>query len=111
MSKRDEVLREHLESGKKNAQYTSKRIQNEVIDLVAEYIRKENPRSLLFDNNFFTIMADEVTDPHSNQDILSVCLRLLNDYEIKEFFLDFVYLERAIGEAIAYAIIFICMVY
>ena len=58
MSRRDVVLWEYLESGKKNAQYTSKRIQNEVIDLVAEYIRKENTRSLQFDNTFFAIMAD-----------------------------------------------------
>ena len=52
-------LREYLESEKKNAQYTSKRIQNEVIDLVAEYIRKENTRSLQFNNTIFAIMADE----------------------------------------------------
>lgn len=55
MSRRDDILREDLESEKKNAQYTSKRIHNEVIDLVAEYIRKENKRSLLFDNTLSAI--------------------------------------------------------
>ena len=32
MAKRDETLREHLESGRKNAQYTSRIILNEMID-------------------------------------------------------------------------------
>ena len=41
MTKGDDTLREHLETGRKNAQYTSGIIQNEVIDVVAEYIRKE----------------------------------------------------------------------
>ena len=34
-----------------------------------------------------------------------MCLRLLDDNEIREFFFDFVYLERATGETIAGAII------
>ncbi|KAI6646022.1 52 kDa repressor of the inhibitor of the protein kinase-like [Oopsacas minuta] len=50
-------------------------------------------------------MGDEVTDPHSNQEILSVCLRMLDKTNIKEFFFDFVNLERATGESIAMAII------
>ena len=40
MSKHDPALREHIESGQKNAQHTSKTVQNEVIDIIAEYIRK-----------------------------------------------------------------------
>ena len=34
MAKRDDTLREHFESGRKNAQYTSRIIPNEVIDVV-----------------------------------------------------------------------------
>ena len=105
MSRRDPILQKHLEMGKKNAQYTSKTIQNEIIDIVAEYIRKENTRTLENDISFFSIMGDEVTYPHSNQEILSVCLRMLDKTNIKEFFFDFVYLERATGESIAMAII------
>ena len=70
----DDTLREHLETGRKNAQYTPGIIQNEVIDVVAEYIRKENTRSLEDENALFSIMADEVTYPHGNQEIMSVCL-------------------------------------
>ena len=40
MAKRDDTLPEHLETGRKNAQYTSRIIHNEVIDVVAEYVRK-----------------------------------------------------------------------
>ena len=65
MAKRNDTLREHL-TRRKNAQYTSRFIYNEVIDAVAEYIRKENTRSLEDENAFFSIMVDEVTDPHGN---------------------------------------------
>ena len=49
-------------------------------------------------------MADEVTDPHGNQ-ILSVCLRMLDDCKVKQFFFDFIYIETATGEAIAHDVI------
>ena len=74
MAKGGDTLREHLETGRKNAQYTSGIIQNEVIDVVAEYIRKENTRNLEDENALFSIMADEVTYPHGNQEIMSVCM-------------------------------------
>ena len=44
-----------------------------MIDVVAEYIRKENTRSLEDENALFSIMADEVTYPHAHQEIMSVC--------------------------------------
>ena len=74
MAKGDDTSREHLETGRKNALFTSGIIQNEVIDVVAEYIRKENTRSLEDENALFSIMADEVTYPHGNQEIMPVCL-------------------------------------
>ena len=47
----------------------------------------------------FTIIADESTDPHSNQDILSLCLRFVdqsspNDPHVKECLINFMHLER-----------------
>ena len=47
----------------------------------------------------FTIIADESTDPHSNQEILSLCLRFVdqslpNDPHIKECLINFRHLER-----------------
>ena len=90
MAKRDDTLREHLETGRKNAQYTSRIILNEVIDVVTEYIREDHTRSFEDENAFFSIMADEVTDPHGNQ-IMSVCLRMLADCKVKQFF--FIYIH------------------
>ena len=104
MTKRDDTLRKHLEIRRKNAQYTSRIILNEVIDVIVEYIRKEHTRSLEDENAFFSIMTNEVTDPHGNQ-ILSVCLRMLAHCKVKQFFFDFIYIERATGEAIAHGVI------
>jgi len=58
------------------------------------------------DSAFFTIIADEVTDKHANQEVLVVCLRFLDDVkyqqaEVKEVFFDFVYLETTDGESIS----------
>ena len=105
MAKRDDTLREHLQTGRKNAQYTPRTIHNEVIDVVAEYVRKENTRSLEEENAIFYIMADGITDPPGKQEIMSVCLRMLVGCKVKEFFFDFIYLERATMEAIAHAVI------
>ena len=90
MDKRNDTLREHLETGRKNAQYTSRIIHNEVIDVVAEYVRKENTRSLEDENAFFSIMADEVTDPHGKQEIMSVCLMMLFGCKSKNVFLFYI---------------------
>ena len=62
------------------------------------------------DDPFFAITADEVTDMHANQEVLSVCLRFLDNLnpeqpEVKEVFFDFVYLDKTDGESISRAII------
>ena len=49
-----------------------------MIYIVAEYIRKENTRSLEDENALFSIMADEVIYPHGNQEIMSVCLTTIS---------------------------------
>ena len=54
----------------------------------------------------FTVIADEVTDPHVNQEILSVCLRFVDlnapqSPTIKECLINLVYLERANAPTIA----------
>ena len=81
MAKRDPMLNEHLKTADRNAQYTSKTVQNEVIDLIAQYIRNEKTKALKQGDSFFAIIADEVTDPHANQEVLSVCLRLVEGTE------------------------------
>ena len=62
------------------------------------------------DDAFFAIIAYEVTDVHANQEVLSVCLRFLDNLnpeqpEVKEVFFDFVYLDKTDGESISRATI------
>ena len=103
----DETLKCHLESAKRNAIGTSKTVQNEVIDVIANYIRGRITAHIKDENAVFSIIADEVTDKYSNQEVLSICLRFLevkdNQPHIREAFLDFLHIERTTGEKIAFA--------
>ena len=58
---------------------------------------------------FYCVIADEVTDYHSNH-YISLCVRYVDMLTegvpcIKEIFLDFLYFERATGHAVATAIL------
>ena len=108
-AKRDPVLQEHLEKGQRNQRYVSKTIQNDLILTIAECL-KEQRLLPLKETQFYSIIADEVTDPHGNQEILSLCVRFLDmtdseHPEIKEVFVDFIHLKRATGKKIADAIL------
>lgn len=109
MAKKDEILERHLQFGKKNQKYTSKTVQNEIISIASSMIRR-NLLECLQQSKYYSVIADEVTDPHSNQEILSVCVRMVDfknpeTPEIKEVFLDFLYLQRTKGVSIAAGIL------
>ena len=106
IAKDDTTLKEHLLTGPRNAKYTSKTIQNEILDIAANQIR------ILYHNclekcSSFSIIADEVTS--HGKEILSVCLRLLeidhSNFNVKpnklKVLLDCCYLQRITGQAIA----------
>lgn len=97
-----------MQNANKNAKYTSKVVQNEIIDSVATYIRNKLTKQLKQDGSVFTIIADETTDI-SNHELLALCLRFVStsdkNIEIKEIFFDFVHLNRSSGDKIAKAII------
>lgn len=107
-AKVDPILNTHLEQGKKNQRYTSKTIQNEIIATIAHYLR-EKIMAPLKKVPYYSIIADEVTDPHGNQEILSLCLRFIDitgtQSHIREAFINFVHLERATGQGVANAIL------
>ncbi|KAJ8032894.1 Zinc finger MYM-type protein 1 [Holothuria leucospilota] len=113
ISTRDEVLRTHLENGKKNSRYTSKTIQNQLISITGDYLRKKITQDLTEEriSRYFSVIADEVTDNTTNKEVLSLCLRFLSGSDtpssigISEVFIDFVHLERTTGKAIADAIV------
>lgn len=88
----------------------SKTIQNEIIDIIGDQIRTSMTECLSQEDAFFAIIADEVTDVHANQEVLSVYIRFLDNLnpeqpQVKEVFFDFVYLDKTDGESISRAII------
>ena len=96
--KGNDPLQKHLSSSRQ-ARYTSKTIQNDVIHLYASTIKERLTAELRTKDLPFMIIADEGTDPHSNQEILSLCLRFVdqsspNQPHVKECLINFMHLER-----------------
>ena len=77
----DPLLKDHLQHGPKNSQMKSWKIQNEIINCMADCVRKEIMKQIQ-DFKHYTIIPDEVTDRYSNKEILLLCIRYLNS--IKE---------------------------
>ena len=67
-------LKEHLNSGPRNARNISKTVQNELIEIAADQIR-EFYRECLKNSPHFAITGDE--DTSHGKESLSVCLRIL----------------------------------
>ena len=55
------VLAKHLEEADRNAMYTSKTIQNEIIECIGEHIR-EGITSEVKKAKFYFLLCDEITD-------------------------------------------------
>ena len=72
----DLVLRDHLAHALRNAVYTSPDIQNQIINVLGDYI-EQKIFSKVQRAQFFTIIADEVTDC-SNKEQLSLVLRFVD---------------------------------
>ena len=98
----DTVLASHLQSGGKNALYTSKTVQNELIEICGNIIQSVLLTQIRT-SRVFSIMADEATDA-SNTEQLAICPRYVqqNTLEIEERFLGFTECDTGVtGEAIA----------
>lgn len=102
------TLKEHLQCGPKNALYTSKTIQNEIIEVIAELSRKKI-RDCLAKCPHFSLIADETTS--HGREILSVCLRFLDFISDpiqpvkREVLIDLCDLTRTTGKSIATALL------
>lgn len=99
----DPILANHLAKSPRNAHYTSKTIQNELVGVIGNCIRgriiDEVKRA-----QFYSIIADEVTDT-ANKEQLSLVLRYVLDNDVKEVFVDFVEVDRITGEVLAKSIL------
>lgn len=69
----DKDLDEHLKSGPRNAQYTSKTIQNEIINCIGAEIQ-ETLVCQINRSKFFTVLADETTD-NGKKEQMTLCIR------------------------------------
>ena len=97
----DTILKEHLEKSAANATYTSKTIQNEIINVCAGLTREKIVKQLSV-NKLFTVLADETTDV-SGKEQMSLCVRYVDptSKKIREDFLDFVHVTDLTGKGLA----------
>ena len=78
MAKSDPILKKHLTSANKNAKYTSKTIQNQIIHIYVTKIR-ENITKIIREKKLpYTVIGVETTDSYLNQEILTLCLRFVD---------------------------------
>jgi len=78
----------HLMNAPRNAQYTSKTIQNKMIGVIGKHIYDEIP----FEVNaakYFSVIANEFTDISNKEQLLITIWYVLGN-DVKEMFLDFV---------------------
>ena len=96
----DEVLKHHLETADRNAVYTSKEIQNEMI-IVCDNIIRNKILQRIREAQFFSVIADEATDS-ANDEQLSISIRFVEGGTPCEKFLSFHECDSGVtGEAIA----------
>lgn len=97
------VLAEHLAKSPRNKRYTSKTIQNQLVEVIGDSIRNDIIAEVK-EAKFYSVIADEVTDT-ANKEELSLSLRFVFDGRVKEVFVDFVEVERITGQVLAQAIL------
>uniref|UniRef100_H2ZYW2 DUF4371 domain-containing protein n=1 Tax=Latimeria chalumnae TaxID=7897 RepID=H2ZYW2_LATCH len=103
-------LQEFRNYAPKNATYTSKTFQNDVIEVVGEYIQEKIASNLNDSSPYCGIITDEVTDTVSNQEVVSLCLQYIRYDEnekpyIEEDVFAFNNLERTNSETVAETIL------
>lgn len=96
-------LAAHLSNAPKNARYTSKTIQNELVKVVGAKICSDIIEEVK-SAKFYSIIADEVADA-ANKEELSLVIRYVHDGHIREVFVDFLEVERVTGRVLGDAIL------
>ena len=99
----DLILAQHLANSPRNARYTSKTIQNELVEVIGMAICNDILQEVQ-KAKYYSIIADEVTDV-SNKEQLSHTIRYVSSGTVKEMFVDFVEVERITGRALGEAIL------
>ena len=93
----DEILKGHFETASKNATYSSKTIQNELIFCFGKYIRETIVEEIK-QAKFFSLIADEASDS-SQKEQMSLVLRFIDgNGEIREEFIQFLHCESTTSD-------------
>ena len=96
----DKILDEHVKTAKRNATYCSKSIQNDIIGCCADVINDQIIAELK-EANYFSILADEVTDCSTLQQLPLVLGYVDKNREIQGRFIKFIHCDSGIsGEAL-----------
>lgn len=86
ISRYDDIVKKKI-TGSGNAKYTHHDIQNELLDIIANMIRKAISSEVM-EAEHFALMVDETKDV-SKQEQLSIVVRYMHQEKIHEEFLDF----------------------
>ena len=82
----DSVLKEHLDTAKQNAKYTSNTIQNELVSISGKLVLESVAKDV---NNaqFWSILADETQDRAKREQLVIVVRYITEDKEKDEYYL------------------------
>ena len=94
-------MKDHFSAGRKNAQYHSPKIQNDLIAAVGKWIQQKLTQEIKA-AKFFTVCANEGTDV-ANKEQLTLIIRFVDQSGmIREEFLEFVLSDTGTsGQAVA----------
>ena len=105
----DKLLQDHLETGPRNATYTSKNIQNEIISIIGENIQNKILNEVYEGSKVFSVIADEARDI-SNKEQMPLIIRYVDKhYKIYEKFIAFLECGSTRDEDIAKLIEIKCL--
>ena len=93
-------MEKHLSDSAKNALYTSKTIQNQLIECIGNQIRDGIIKEIKL-AKWYSILCDEVTDISMKEQLSFVIRFMDNNCCIRKEFLDFIYTDRITGEVLA----------
>ena len=85
----DEVLKDHFSVGRKNAQYRSPKIQNDLIAAVGKWIQQKLTQEIKA-TKIFTVCADEGTGVANKEQLPLIIRFVYQSGMIQEEFLEFV---------------------
>lgn len=84
----DDRLKKHLETAPKNARYVSPIIQNEIINVIGEFIQQRLVKDIKEGGGLYSILADETQDTATVEQ-MSLCIRYYKNGSICEDFMLF----------------------